>query len=390
MNKGLKSELSEELTNLLAYWSKYSLDHVNGGFLGERDFYNKEIQNAPKGLILNTRLLWAFAASSNHLKSQTYKPLCDRAYEYLSDHFKDNKHGGVYWLVDYKGVAIIKRKQVYAQAFAIYSLSEYYQFSKVEAAKQWAIDLFLTIEKYAKDNENDGYFEAFDEDWSPIDDMRLSEKDLNASKTMNTHLHVLESYTSLLKIHNSNLLRDALKNLVNLMFNRFLNNQFNFELFFDSKWHLLSDSISFGHDIEAAWLIIEAAKTLNDDSLMHKAEQNAIKISDRFLKTAIDKYGGVMNEKNKSSGHIDTDLHWWPQMEALIGLAFVYRITGNIKYEEVALKIWDFSKKHLKDHNNGEWHFRVNKYHEPYSTESKVSMWKAPYHNTRACIILSR
>jgi len=390
MRSDLKNELDQELKNLLSFWSENTIDNEFGGFIGERDFYNNEIQKAPKGIILNTRILWAFSAASNHLRTNRYQAVCDRAYRYLKTYYKDEKNNGIFWLLDHEGKAINKRKQIYAQAFAIYALTEYYVFSKDMDAKIWAIELFFCIEKHSKDLKNKGYFEAFAEDWLPIEDMRLSEKDLNASKTMNTHLHILEAYTSLLHIYDHEYLRYTLKNLVELMFNQFLNKDYNFELFFDDEWNLLSNTISFGHDIESSWLILEATRALKDKDLIKKAENYAIKIADQFLKTALNHDGAVINEKNRKTSELDTDLHWWPQVEALIGLDYVYKLTGKANYISASEKIWAFTKKHIIDHKNGEWHFRINDRYEPYTTENKVSMWKAPYHNVRACIKLNQ
>ena len=385
----LKSELHSELKNILNYWTNNTLDQENGGFLGQINHYNKVIDNANKGIILNSRILWSFSAASNHLNSNEHKSICDRAYLYLKTFFNDEKHKGVFWELDYQGKPVNKRKQVYAQAFSIYALSEYYIFSKNEDAKNWAIELFNQIEKHAKDNKNIGYFEAFNEDWSPIEDMRLSDKDMNASKTMNTHLHILEAYTTLLKIYDSEALRESLKMLVDVFLEKFLNKNNHYELFFDDNWNLLSNSISYGHDIETAWLVIEAAKLLNDKALLKKTENVALKVANTFLEEALDKDCAVINEKNLTTNHIDTDRHWWPQVEALIGLKYAYNLNKDEKYLTTSIKIWDFTKKHLIDHKNGEWYFRVDKNGDPYTEEDKVSMWKAPYHTTRACIILN-
>jgi len=388
-HKNIKSELSSELIRILDYWKNNTVDKVFGGFVGEIDFFNTIIPKASKGIILNTRILWSFSAASNHLKTQAYIEICDAAFTYLKTHFKDTTHKGVFWELDFKGQPINKRKQVYAQVFTIYALSEYYLFKKNEDAKSWAIDIFNTIENFAKDTEHHGYFEAFNEDWSPIEDMRLSEKDQNASKTMNTHLHILEAYTTLLKIYDNDSVKHALKALINLFFDKFLNSDYNFELFFDDQWNLLSNSISYGHDIEAAWLIIDAARVLRDEALISKSEAIAIKVADKFLDTALNTNGGVVNEKNRKTGHVDNDLHWWPQVEALVGLNYVYKLTNDEKYINASKKIWAFTKSHIIDHKNGEWHFRVDKNNTPYKKEHKVSMWKAPYHNSRACIIIN-
>lgn len=387
--KELKNDLDLELKNILSYWTNNSLDEDFGGFLGKRDHFNNVIEKASKGVILNTRILWSFSAASNYLQSEKHKEICDRAYHYLNDFFKDKVNKGVFWELDYLGNPINKRKQVYAQSFTIYALSEYYMFTKNEDAKKWAIEIFNQIEKYAKDTLNQGYFEAFNEDWSPIEDMRLSDKDMNASKTMNTHLHVLEAYTLLLKIYDNQELKESLKMLVEVFLNKFLNAENHYELFFDDEWNLLSDEVSYGHDIEAAWLVIEAAKLINDDEILQKTKQVAIKVADTFLAEAIDKKGAVINEKNRATNHVDTDRHWWPQVEALVGLKYAYDLKNDEKYINASLKIWQFTKKHLIDTENGEWFFRVDKNGKVYINEDKVSMWKAPYHTSRACIILN-
>ena len=388
--KQLKVELNKELIQILSYWANNTLDLEFGGFLGQIDHYNSVIPKAPKGIILNTRILWSFSAASNHLKTNQHKVICDRAYTYLKDFFRDKEHKGVYWELDYKGNPINKRKQVYAQAFTIYALSEYYIFSKNEEAKNWAIELFEDLEKHANDKLNKGYFEAFNNDWSPIEDMRLSDKDMNASKTMNTHLHVLEAYTSLLKVYDIPQLKNALRLLVEVFLQHFLNDKNHYELFFDDQWNLLSNSVSYGHDIEAAWLLIDAVKLLNDGELLNQVNTTALRVADTFLEEGIDNDGAVINEKNLATNHIDSDRHWWPQVEALIGLNYAYNLNNDQKYITNSLKIWDFTKRNLIDYENGEWFFRVDKNGNVYTQEDKVSMWKAPYHTSRACMILNK
>ena len=385
----LKSELYTELKNVLAYWTHHTLDKEHGGFVGRINHFNKIIPQASKGIILNTRILWSFSAASNYLSTKEHQPICDKAFHYLKTYFNDDNHKGVFWELDYTGNPINKRKQVYAQAFTIYALSEYYLFTKNEDAKNWAVEIFDLLEKYAKDHLNLGYFEAFHQDWTPIEDMRLSDKDMNASKTMNTHLHVLEAYTTLLKIHDTPALRNSLTMLVDLFLEKFLNKNHHYDLFFDDQWNLLSNIVSYGHDIEAAWLIIEAAKALDNKDLIKKTEAIAVKVADAFLEEGIDIDGAVLNEKNLITNHVDTDKHWWPQVEALIGLKYANDLNPNKTYINASLKIWEYTKKHLIDHQNGEWFFRVSNAGKVYTEEDKVSMWKAPYHTSRAFILLN-
>ncbi len=385
----LQYEMSEELINILDYWRKNTPDHTYGGFYGRITHQNKVVERASKGIILNTRILWSFSAAANHLNTQGHKSLEDRAFNYIKDHFLDKEYGGVFWELDYLGQPINKRKQVYAQAFAIYALAEYYTLTKSTEARSMAIGLFELIEKHSKDTEKGGYTEAFAHNWSPLEDMRLSHKDMNASKTMNTHLHILEAYTTLLKVYDHTTLRASLKQLVELFLNRFLNERYHYDLFFDDDWQLLSQTISYGHDIETAWLVMEAANALDDKGLIQQSQTVALKVIDTFLNEALDGEGAVVNELDLNTGQKDTDRHWWPQVEAITGLAFAHRMTGKLRYTEHATRIWHFVKQHLIDQKNGEWYFRVDAYGKVYTEEDKVSMWKAPYHSARACIMLN-
>lgn len=385
-----KNELHSELINILKYWQDNTLDNNYGGFVGKISHNNKIIPNANKGVILNTRILWSFSAASNYLKTKAYETICNKAFQYIKSYFKDYTNKGVYWELDYTGKAINKRKQVYAQAFAIYALSEYYMFSKNQEAKKWAIALFEILERFAKDVESGGYIEAFAEDWSPIADMRLSSKDMNAAKTMNTHLHVLEAYTNLLRIYENDTLKNSLKELVQIFQKKFLNTENHYDLFFDKDWNLMSNTISYGHDIETAWLVIDAVELLKDEHILKEVQHTAIKVADTFIAQAIDNEGAVINEKHLDSDTIDSDRHWWPQMEALVGLCYAYKLTNDRKYLQYSSSIWNFTKKHLIDHKNGEWYFRVDSSGKPYTEEDKVSMWKAPYHTSRSCIAINK
>lgn len=388
--ENISKSLAVELQNILNYWANNSIDEVNDGFIGERNHLNEEVENASKGIILNSRILWSFSAASNHLKKENYKSICERSFDYLDTFFKDEKYGGVYWELDYEGKPLNKRKQVYAQAFMIYALSEYYIFTKNQDALDWAIDIYELIEKYAKDNIKGGYIEAFNEDWSPIADMRLSDKDANEAKTMNTHLHVLEAYTNLYKVYKNQSLKQHLTELIVLFLNKFLNDENHLNLFFDEEWNLKGNIISYGHDIETAWLLIEAAKVIEDEKLLQKTNEIAVQIANTFIKEGVDEDGGVINEYNPSTKDLDGDKHWWPQAEALVGLQYAYNITSNELYIETSLKILDFLQNNIIDHKNGEWFWRVDKNRNLYTSDPKMSMWKAPYHNSRACMILSK
>lgn len=381
------SEIEAELAAILSYWKEFGIDETNGGFVGRRNHWNDLIEQADKGIILNTRILWAFSAAGKFTADPGLEAYTKRAFEYLRDYFKDREHQGVYWMVDFKGNPTHTRKQIYAQAFAIYSLSEYHIFSGNEEAKAWALSLFHLIEEKAWDKEENGYLEAFQENWTPIEDMRLSDKDRNSVKTMNTHLHLLEAYTTLLKISEEEEVKIALENLIRLFFSKFYNSKTqHFNLFFNKLWKREGRLISYGHDIEAVWLLVEAAKAVKDQKLLIIAGELVLEVAETFLKEAYVKGNGLINEANPDLREVDTDRHWWPHAEAMVGLDYAFQLSGDPKFEEAMLDIWDFTRKHLIDSENGEWLFRIDENNQPYTEEDKVGIWKCPYHNTRACI----
>lgn len=380
----LKAQFEEELEHIISYWKTYAVDEEKGGFVGQRDHGNRQIPGAPKGIILNTRILWAFSAVSRFYGTKALDFYCDRAYDYLKEYFKDKRYGGVYWTVDAEGELENKRKQVYAQAFAVYALAEYALHTGKDGPLQWAMELFRLIETHSRDREKDGYIEAFAEDWSPLEDMRLSDKDENTAKTMNTHLHILEAYTTLYEASGDPEVRKALEGLLKLFFGRFLGEDGHFALFFDADWNPKSSKISFGHDIEAAWLLADAAVAIDHKAWITIARKAALKIADTFLAEACDKDFGVNNEIDTRSGETDTDRHWWPHAEAMVGLYYAYTISGDKNYSEAVEKIWKYTREHLIDRKNGEWFFRTDRNGIPYTNEDKIGMWKCPYHNSRA------
>lgn len=395
MNSDLKSFknfrevlLSDLENNILNFWISKTQDENNGGFIGLVDEHNNPIPSSSKGVVLNTRILWTFSAAFLFFKEEKYKHLADRAYEYIREFFIDKKNKGVFWELDFKGNPLNTRKQIYAQAFTIYSFTEYYQASGDETALKTAIEIFNLIEKHSFDSVKGGYIEAFRDDWSPIQDFRLSEKDLNAPKTMNTHLHILEAYTCLYKVWKDEKLKDALRNLILLFLDKFLDHRGHLILFFDNDWNPIDDFCSFGHDIEFSWLLTEAAHSLGDQELVVRTSATAVEIATIINKEAIAADGGIMNEYHYSKKELDSDKHWWQQAEAMVGFFNAYQISKNGKFLESMLSVWGFIDKYIIDHNNGEWFWKVDCNGAVTQGMEKAGFWKCPYHNSRAAFEL--
>ena len=379
----LEVELKEAI---LPYWMTKMVDYDHGGFYGQIDGYDHLQPLSPKGSVLNARILWTFSASYNQYKDPEYLRIADRAFQYCNRYFINWKNEGVYWMLDYAGNPIETKNQIYALGFMIYGLSEYYMATRNQNALDSSRMLFESIEKHSYDPEKNGYFEAFDEDWQLLEDLRLSDKDANAIKTMNTHLHILEGYTNLYRIWKNKKLQRQLKNLVRIFMEKIVNPKtWHFRLFFDMDWRSRDDEISFGHDIEGSWLILEAAEIGGDQDLIDKARKLAIDMTNAVMNRGFDKDGGLYYEI-KPGGVLDTDKHWWPQAEAMVGLINAYQINDNQVYLRQASNVWQFIKEKIMDKTGGEWYFRVDRKGVPYREEDKAGIWKCPYHNSRACI----
>jgi len=385
-----KKELQDELKNILAWWAAVTPDNVNGGFYGKIDNDNQITAKAPKGSVLNARILWSFAAAYNHQPEPEYLAMADRAYQYISDHFIDKEQGGVYWSVDYKGKPLDPKKQIYAISFTIYALSEYYRASKTETAKQKAIDLFYLLVEKAYDPIKPGYFEAFTKDWKPIDDLRLSAKDANEKKTMNTHLHVLEGYTNLYRTWPDKALGEHISGLLSNFFDHFIDKEtHHLVLFFDEDWNRKGNLVSYGHDIEATWLLLEAAEAIGDEESIKKIKQITIAMADAAI-TGLDTDGGLWYEYEPEADHLVKEKHWWVQAEAMVGFFNAWQISNDEKYLNIALENWGFIKDKILDKQNGEWFWGINKNGHVIQNEDKAGLWKCPYHNSRACLEIIR
>jgi mannobiose 2-epimerase len=383
----LRKELAHELTaNLLPFWTTRTQDHDHGGFIGRMSNGLIVEVHAPKGLVLNARILWTFSAAHRFKPKDDYLTLARRAYEYLQERFWDGEHGGAFWMVDHAGKPLDDKKKTYGQAFLLYALAEYYRATGDLGALDRAKTLFEWIEAVAWDPVHGGYLETFERDWSPASDVRLSDKDMNEAKSMNTHLHVLEAYTNLYRIWQEPLVKRRLEGLLDIFIEHILDaGTHHFRLFFDETWNSKSKVVSFGHDIEGSWLLCEAAGALGGKARLSAVRKQAVAMADAVYREGLDKDGSLLYESGPE-GISDTDRHWWPQAEAVVGFLNAYVISKEKRYWDAAFRAWDFIRKTMIDKARGEWFWRVSREGVPYDTELKVSEWKCPYHNGRMCL----
>lgn len=385
--KTFTQEIEFELkNNILQFWIDHTIDDENGGFYG---FISDDLiidNTHEKASVLNSRILWTFSAAYRTYKEEKHLMMAERAYDYINKHFIDKINSGVYWMLDYKGNVVDSKKQTYAIAFAIYGLSEFFRATGRQDSLDKAIELFHTLEDYSYDKTNKGYIEATTVDWLPISDMSLSPKDMNVAKSMNTHLHVMEAYTNLLRVWDNAQLRKSLKELINVTIDHIIDPKtYQFKLFFDRTWNSLSNIVSFGHDIEGSWLLYEAAEVLGDTQLLEKAKDISIKMSRKVYEEGIDgENGGLYNER-KAGAIIKDNKDWWPQAEAVVGFANAYQLTKEDIFMSQSIEMWSFIDKHIVDKVHGEWFWGTMAYGSKVTHNEKVGPWKCPYHNSRMC-----
>ena len=412
----MKQEMQDVLEkNILRFWLDKMVDREHGGFYGRIDGHGVLHPEAEKGAILNARILWAFSAAYRVLGHQEYLDAATRAYEYLISHFIDEEYGGVYWSVDYLGCPLDTKKQFYAIGFAIYGLSEYVRATGDREALDYALQLYDCIEEHAFDKVYNGYIEACTREWGKIEDMRLSELDANYPKSQNTHLHIIEPYTNLLRclkeLHAQEScdyvpvlgsvlpigisvpmetmvsVEASLRNLIDIFTDRILNPEtHHLDLFFEMDWTRGAGHLeSYGHDIECSWLLHEAALVLGDSQVLDKVEpivRNVAKASEKGLRPD----GSMIHEANLDTGHQDDDLHWWVQAENVVGWYNIYQHFGNEEALERAGRCWEYIKTQLIDWDNGEWHWSRHADGSLNITDDKAGFWKCPYHNSRMCL----
>ena len=377
----LSSEIVQDLKgNILPFWEKYSVD-IHGGFYGALAFDGTPIDKADKGCVMNARILWTFSSAYRILEDSQFLDLANRAQRYFIDHFIDKDQGGTYWSLNADGTPKDTDKQTYGIAFAIYGLSEHYRATQNQESLNEAIALYHCLETRAFDPTYGGYIESFTRDWEKSERYGYDGTGVS-SKTMNTHIHVLEAYTNLYRVWKDEGLRKQLKALTEIMIGKIYNSTtHHLMLFFNDKWKSLENIDSYGHDIETSWLLTETACVLNDAGLKERTEKIAIDMVNTAMEEGMNSDGSLIYERNRD--HFRRDLSWWCQVETVNGLLNAWHISGDPKYLDASFCTWNWIKKTMIDSTYGEWYSTVFENGKADVKGFKSSMWRCPYHNSR-------
>ncbi len=382
-------EIRKELTDgILPFWKSIK-DDENGGFYGLVDFNLNVDKKAEKGTILNSRILWFFSNAYLTLGNEEDLAYAKQAYEYLVNHCIDKEFGGVYWSTNYDGTICDGSKHTYCQAFAIYGLSSYYDASKDEEALKHAFELYEIIESKCTDDR--GYLEAFERNFVPASNEKLSENGVMAEKTMNTLLHVFEAYTELYRVSGNKNVKDKMLRILKIFRDDVFNEEKQrLEVFFDKDMNTLIDLHSYGHDIESAWLIDRGLDVLGDEcDFADEIKEITAKLEKSVYEKA---YTGKSLVTECERGVQTKTSIWWVQNEAVIGYINGYQKDNTKKaYKEAAKNIWAFIRDYVIDKRpNSDWFWEVDENGKPNPDTPIVDPWKCPYHSGRMCFEIIR
>jgi mannobiose 2-epimerase len=382
-----RAQVEEELLgNILPFWMAHAVDKVNGGFVGALSNELTVHKEEPRSGVVCARILWTFSAAYRRYGLPEHLAMARRALEYLSGPFWDERHGGIYWQIDAQGRPIQARKHSYAQAFAIYGLSEYHAATGDERSLALSQDLFALLERHAYDPLHGGYIEGCGPAWDALADMRLSDKEPHCRKSMNTLLHVMEGYTNLLRTWNDPLLRKRLAELVDVLLDHVIDaSTHRFRLFFDDAWQPLPDHISYGHDIEGSWLLVEAAEVLGDPGAIAHSRVVAVAMAGAVLEGGLAADGSVVYER-RADGSVDASKHWWAQAEGVVGFLNAWQLSGDPRFLAASQGLWHVIQTQFVDRMHGEWFKVLDPDGKPLADQYKVGPWECPYHHGRMCL----
>ena len=377
------SEVRKELTeHIIPYWDRLRDDEY-GGFYGYVGYDLKTDKKAEKGVILHSRILWFYSNCFLVFGDDKYLDNAKHCYEFMKKYCVDRENGGVYWLMNHDGTVSDSMKHTYCQAFFIYALSSYYDASKDREALDLALRLFETVEEHCTDDV--AYLEAMSADWKLIPNDALSENGLMADKTMNTTLHLLEAYTELYRVSGDSRVLERLKFQTELFLDKiYFEKEHRLLVFFDRELNVIGDIHSYGHDIEATWLLDRACEVMGDSALTERVSRMNREIVANIADIGFEN-GSLNNERENekiSKRHI-----WWVQAEGVVGFLNGYQKYGSEKYLRISEQLWEYIKAQIIDRREGgEWYSQIEEDGKPADFKPETDPWKCPYHNGRMCM----
>ncbi len=384
----LKTQLVQQV---LPYWYDTAIDRQHGGYVLSDDAAKKAPPAAEKQLVTQTRMIWGF--SHAHLKGlsdgqRDYLKAAEQGYRFLLEHFYDREQGGYFWSTDLAGKPLDQRKIVYGESFVIYGLVEYYRASHDKTALDKAMELYQVLQKRAHDLKNGGWFEHFQRDWTPILDPKAPVMvEVGGCKSANTHLHLMEALTELYDATRDSAVKESLAEALKINMTWFYppdpaKSAFHRQPDWQPVTAPSSAGLSYGHNVEFAWLMIRAEKVLGREPSWRHFNAHL----EHALKYGYDHArGGLYNRGFDNQPATDTDKVWWVQAEMIAALTDGLQHRPNQEYSEALDQLLDFVLKYQANPSDGIWLDTVTAEGKPKVT-AKAHNWKANYHDVRALV----
>lgn len=409
---GLAVQIEQSIQKaLLAPWYPKSIDSLYGGFVSGYNYNFTPAANQDKMIVTQSRHIWVNAKASELYGDKDYfKYGAAHGFRFLRDVMWDKTHGGFYTLVDQQGKVKsdgVVEKEAYGNAFAIFALAAYYKSSGDKAALELAKKTFHWLEAHSHDRELKGYFQHMHRDGTvfkrPADEPSTS---VRGYKDQNSSIHLLEAFAELYQVWPDALLRERLNEMLLLIRDVITTPKGNLVLFFTPDWkpvsfasadkatilkHRYVDHVSFGHDVETAYLLLEASHILgwtNDSTTARKAKI----MVDHALENGWDgKLGGFYDEGYYFSGDAKISItqstkNWWAQAEGLNTLLLMHELypADQMRYFDKFVLLWNYSDKYLIDHVYGDWYEGGLDKQPQAQKAQKGHIWKATYHQFRS------
>jgi len=416
-NYGAMADSVEEslFKELIDVWYPRIIDSAYGGYLSNFTYDWKQMPNQNKSIVYTARHIWTTSMLyKQYPEKEEFLKYADLGFEFMTKYLWDNTYGGYYIIVAQDGSpvdSLNNEKRIYGQAFAIYALAQYYEVSGEEKALEWAKKSFQWIEDYSHDPENGGYFEFLLRNGAPIltgdtIKIKLSDRLVKGYKDYNSSIHILEALTTLYHVWPDDLVRQRLEEMFHVVRDIMVTEHGYLKLYFYPDWTLVagdkldetagdnlwfSDHVTFGHDIETAFLLYEAAEAL--DMYDEKTAAICKKLVDHTINKGWDNEHGGFFEKGKyvtadSLIIIDHHKSWWNEVEGLNSLLMMHALypEADINYYGYFLKQWTYINTYLIDHTYGGWYGSGQDTNPRSKSAPKAHNWKTTYHNGRGMV----
>ncbi len=388
---------------IIPFWLQRGWDKDFGGFLTNFDENGHELPTPEKYLNTQARMIWWFSTLSRHYPDRDdYKDLATRGVDFLISHFWDTEYGGWFWKSQRDGTCLDAGKVVYGQSFAIYALAEYYRATRDNRGLKYASDTFELLQIYCADTLRGGYYENLEQDWS------LSQAGFYGGdrKGLDTHMHLMEAFTTLYAASGQHIHKRKLMEVLDLIVQKMIDpqsgcgrNQFDLSfnpipaIALNRTWNaeregefpaVPTDTTSYGHNVELAWLINRALETAGTDAVPYEGTTH------RLLAHAVEhgvdrEYGGIYRDGTALGGALIKDKEFWQNAEVLVGFLDGYEHFGETQFLDAFESVWRFVNAHMINHDVGEWHTLLNR--EGQAIDAKIgNPWKVAYHSGRATL----